>query len=232
MSEATTSTRRVHFAETNQIQEFESFEHLQELWVSKELCHRNKERCQRSGRQWNRKGYDVLLLDIYEKPALGTQSKINAFVAIDEEADCVPRGIERFISATHADERRFAKIHCIEAIVDLYTYMRRQNKTLQEIEGDLYDLSLKQSKRSRDFARRLAHADARWVREQQPRRVIVVEVPTGEDDEVSVMSSARTVVSMSSTASKVRKGFSSRALVGTRKLTRLITGNRSNQTQR
>lgn len=208
MSETCSTKRRVSFAEQNECFEFTNDICCKgDLWFSRESCHINKARCIRSSRLWKRMGYDVLLNDSYQNPCSDTQSKLNAFAQLEPEKDCIPRGIERFISAQHADERRNAKIYCIEAVVDLCTYLRRQNKTLEEMEEDLKQLSLEQSQMSRVFARRIANADAQAVRE-----------------EVEEEHDTKSMVTISSTISKTKRVISSRAINGTRRITRMITG--------
>ncbi|CAB9512720.1 expressed unknown protein [Seminavis robusta] len=240
MTEEPTSTstpaRRVQFSDAGPaILEYELDEITKgDIWLSKELCHKNKEKCQRLGKTWQRRGYDVLLDASYQNPVKHIQSRLDSFVSLGE--DCVPRGIERFISAKHADERRYTKLRCVESVVDLGVYMRRQNSSIEEIESELRDLSVEHSRPSRHFARRIAIADAKVVQEEMLPVVLLLDEERDYDDDDLTVTTTRTDLSSTSTHSdssftskKGMKGLSYRAKKGTKRITRMITGRSKRQ---
>lgn len=206
--------RRVRFSEeSNTRVEFERVENeVENAWWPKEVGNERRETCYQQGRAWKRKGYDVLLNSAFENPAHGTQSKLNAFVELGDA--CIPRGIERFISSTHAEERRFCKSSCLEAVVDLSSFMLRENtKSPEEMELALYKLSVEHSKPARKFARRMGLADANAVRDEAS---LAKEHPVVEEN----MQVPAEVVPVKD----LQKGFSSRAIKNTKRITKMIAG--------
>ena len=209
--------RRVRFSEeSNQRVEFERAEsEVENAWWPKEVGQERRETCHQLGRAWQRKGYDVLLDSAFEKPAHGTQSKLDSFAMLGND-DGIPRGIERFISSTHAEDRRFCKTHCLEAVVDQSSFMRRDNtKTMEEMEAALYKLSTEHSRCARKFARRMAIADERAVREDNG---LTNEQQVPEDQPATV----------SAPSKDIQRGFSSRAIKNTKRITKMIAGHMRN----
>ena len=215
MTQPNCGGRRVRFSEeSNTSVEFERGENeIENAWWPKEVGQKRRETCQQLGRAWKRKGYDVLLNSAFENPTHGTQSKLNAFVELGD--NCIPRGIERFISPTHAEERRFCKSSCLESVVDLSSFMLRENKkSLEEMELALYKLSVEHSKLARKFARRMGLADANAVRD--------VASLTKEHQ---VVEGNMQVPAVAAVPTKdMQKGFSSRAIKNTKRITKMITG--------
>jgi hypothetical protein len=225
MSEATSVRKRlVRFSE----QSPETFEFdpddcvKEEKWISKDSCERNKDYCQRLGRLWKNKGYDALLHCSYQNPSKDVQSKLDTFVTLGE-ADCIPRGLERYISAKHTEERKATKVRGIESVVDLCIYMRRRGTYQQdEIDRELCKLSAEHSRPARHFARRIALADSRAVLEDK--------IADFEDDMISIMTerterSDDTPVSAPSNFRKPKKGLSfNKAKERTMRITKRFAG--------
>jgi len=159
--------RRVRICtEANKVVEFTREENdLQEAWLPNNYGTKCKDRCARLGRAWERQGYDAYLNNTYAKPDRDTSAQLRAFVMLGD--DCIPRGLERYISTKHANERRQLKVQNIETVVDLNIYMKRNNKSQEETEEELCSLSTEHSQVARAFARRIALADERAVHEER-----------------------------------------------------------------
>jgi hypothetical protein len=230
MNEATSVHKRlVRFSEQSpETFEFAPDECVKaEKWISKEACERNKDNCQRLGRSWRNKGYDALLHCSFQNPSKDVQAKLDTFVTLGE-ADCIPRGLERYISAKHTEERKTTKVRGIESVVDLSIYMRRQGTYQQEeIDRELRKLSSEHSRPARHFARRIALADSRAVLEDK--------IADFEDDMISIMTerterSDDTPALAPYTIGKSKKGLSLKKVKRrTMRLTKMLAGLSSGQ---
>lgn len=207
----TTDKKKVRFADNHETSAFEQKSERKVCWVSPESCNRNKEEAYREGREWARKGYDSLIDESFIDPAENIQLDLNNYVRLGDEQTSV-RGLERHISAKHADERRFKRCQCVESVVDLCIYMRRKGEKWEEIEKEVASISLEHSKTARKFARRMAIADEVAVQ--------------GEED----MSSAGTSLSseepvaVPSEKSKPKMSFTAKTASRTKRLTRILIG--------
>lgn len=113
-----------------------------------------------------RKGYGQLLTRSFEDPADNSQDNINAFVVGIPDIDN-GRGLERYVSPQHKDERDLAREDVVEAVLTRQRLMlRRGGDGLSNSERaeKLRSASRRQSRDSKLFARRMGIADELAVR--------------------------------------------------------------------
>jgi hypothetical protein len=112
------------------------------------------------------KGYGELLKGTFEYPEDNCQDNINAFVAGVPDRDNV-RGLERYVSREHKEERDSAREDVVEAVLKRQEHLERQGVSPDERAEKLRAASCLQSQDSRMFARRVAIADEIAVKEEQ-----------------------------------------------------------------
>lgn len=206
--------RKVRFADNlHETVEFEQNAERDVVWVAPELCNRNKESAYRDGRAFARKGWDSLLHDAFLEPSSDVQADLNTFVLLGDDEHS-PRGIERHISAKHADDRRFKRCQTVETVVDLYLYMKRRGESWEAIEKELEEVSLEHSTAAAKFARSMALAD---------QLAVVREDADTTCSSMSDVSSVSTCTSSRRSAKSIMS-FSSKTKNRTSRLARMITG--------
>jgi len=160
-------SRRVYFAENKKTVEYLEREEsaAEKIWYTKTMGDEMRDACIRLGRVWKQKGCAALIDNSFEKPTKDTQLKLFTYCTMGD-GDCIPRGLERFISTRHGEDRKSCKSNAIECIVDRCTALQLQAScTMADMEEELYKLSIEHSKPARKFARRMGLADERAVLE-------------------------------------------------------------------
>ena len=112
------------------------------------------------------KGYGQLLTGTFGDPADDCQENINAFVAGVPDIDNA-RGLERYMSQDHKDERDQAREDVVEAVLCRQQHLRLEGLDDNERAEKLRSASRRQSRDARKFARRLGIADDLAAREEQ-----------------------------------------------------------------
>lgn len=113
-----------------------------------------------------KKGYGELLKGSFEYPIDNCQENINAFVAGVPDCDNA-RGLERYMSKEHKQERDLAVEEVLEAVLKLQEHLEEHGISESECTERLRAASCLQSQESRMFARRMGIADALAVKEDE-----------------------------------------------------------------
>jgi len=102
---------------------FSTAAYSSDLWYRSEDYSRWKDSCRSEARSFRQRGLGILLNETFEKPSTNAQRCITAFAQFSDE-DCL-RGIERYTSKKHDEERTGMKQR---AIFGLLAYQRRLRK--------------------------------------------------------------------------------------------------------
>lgn len=111
------------------------------------------------------KGYGKLLIDTFEDALDDCQENINAFVVWVPDSDNA-RGLERYMSQPHKDERDGAREDVLEAVLSRQRQLQKEEVVGNERADEVRIASRRQSWDSKIFARRLGIADELAVREE------------------------------------------------------------------
>lgn len=132
---------------------FKAEEAVSPLWLSSQELQDLREKAKEDAEVLKTKGYGILLKNGFDEGDKRAQKHINAFSQLPG-VDC-PRGTEVYLSKQHRDEVDRTHSKVVKRVVT------RQRGTPDR----LRNISRKQSRGSRIFARRLGIADQRAVRE-------------------------------------------------------------------
>lgn len=104
------------------------------------------------------KGYGHLLSGCFEDPIDSCQENLNAFVAGVPDRDN-SRGLERYMSQQHKEERDQAREDVIEAVLRRQQRLKLDGENADDVANKLRSACRRHSRDSRVFARRLGIAD-------------------------------------------------------------------------
>jgi hypothetical protein len=138
---------------------FEEMEDLQysQIWYAGQDYMEMKANSRSDAKMWRRQGFDILMRDTFQFPRADAQEYINAFVMLEEE-HC-RRGLERFLSRQHGEERSATKDRARYTVLLQQRDLRKQGMKIDEIAETLRDVCKETSRVTALFARRLGIAD-------------------------------------------------------------------------
>lgn len=154
--------RKVRFADGEALSETLCFNEdltvpLEEIWYNGDDYAEMKARSRSDAKLWRRQGFDVLLRDTFQFPLPEAQEYINAFVMLEE---CQSRrGLERFLSRQHGEERSAMKDRARYTVLVHQRQLRKSGAKADEMSEKLSDVYKEISRSALVFARRLAIAD-------------------------------------------------------------------------
>jgi hypothetical protein len=171
------SKRKVTFCvdEPNSVRIFVTEEiPIEELWFSSEEFQQIKAQSRCEAREWRRMGYNKLLNNTFNIVASNhdgmmskydQQSFINAFCAFDGILN--RRGLERFCSQKHGEERSEAKTRSKYAVIDTQRQFKRngsnESTSVDQMVKTISAKYIQSCKEAKIFARRMGIGDEQAV---------------------------------------------------------------------
>ena len=151
--------RSVSFSEENETRTFEDDHEvdIEKMWYNGDDYARMKATSREDARRWRRQGYGVLLKNVFDPTFAEAQEYLNAFTQM--EGSLVRRGVERFLSRQHAEERSDRKDCARQAVLIHQGKLRRKGAKPDEFMERIAAVYKDQSRPAHIFARRLGMAD-------------------------------------------------------------------------
>jgi len=160
------SRKSVRFEEGNTIYEYELEGNVSEFWLTTSDVNRTRKSASELGSKWSLAGYSILLDNTFENPSKNAEEFVSAFVQLPCGDSDTLRGIERYISDKHDEDRRCMQNRSIKALLICQRIMHQRGWKDSEINEELAIISKRFSGCAADFARRLGRADEVVAHEQ------------------------------------------------------------------
>ena len=187
------NSKKVRFADSlNRTLVFRS---LPELSQKNEKAVDPRRKCRQDAKQQKPKGFGVLLKGSFEDPIEECQRNLNAFVQLGEQDLC--RGIERYLSPQHKEERDSNKNQVVRAVLEQQDVNRRSGIIGDTAAEKLRCVSQRYSDTAKVFARRFGIADEHVVK--------VGEDPSAARSQINSMRAANAKKAFRQPSSKLLK---------------------------
>jgi hypothetical protein len=135
----------------------------EEIWYQSHDYDEMKLRSRHEAREWRRQGFGCLLQDTFELPTADVQTRLTAFVRLEEEKS--RRGLERFLCRQHGEERSAMKDRARQSVLIHQRRLQREGAPGDEITENVACMYREVSRSASVFARRLGMADELVVKQ-------------------------------------------------------------------
>jgi len=128
-----------------------------EIWYIGEDYYEMKYKSRQDAKEFRRRGFGILLKDVFTYPKPNVQEHINAFVLFEESQS--RRGLERNLARHHGEERSEMKDRARQSVLIHQRRLRRDGVKPDEVVEKLSSMYKEVCRSASVFARRLGIAD-------------------------------------------------------------------------